>query len=155
MRAQRRSEGAVVEAPAERVMAAFLSEESLRGDQAERDVWSDCAGAVVVFSGIVRNHDGGRAVERLDYSAHPIAGRRLQEVAETVAQRYPAVRLWAAHRVGSLEVGDHALVAAAASAHRAEAYAACAEMVEEIKTDVPIWKRQIFSDGESEWVGIG
>lgn len=143
-----------VEDPAERVVAALLSEETLHAGQAEEEVWSDRTGAVVTFAGIVRNHDGGRAVDRLDYSAHPTAQARLREVAQEVADRHPAVRLWTAHRVGRLWVGDHALVAAAASAHRAEAFAACAELVEEIKAEVPIWKRQLFSTGESEWVGI-
>lgn len=140
--------------PAERVVTAFISEETLSPAQAEAEVWSDRAGAVVAFSGIVRNHDAGRAVERLDYSAHPLAEQRLKEVAEAVAEQHSAARLWAAHRVGALRIGDHALVAAVAAAHRAEAFAACAELVERIKAEVPIWKRQLFSDGASEWVGL-
>lgn len=110
-------------------------------------------GATVVFYGVIRNHDGGENVSALDYSAHPEAERFLRElVAEE--QENAGLRLAAVHRIGSLGVGDAALVAAAASAHRAEAFAAIERLVERIKHEVPIWKRQHFATGSSEWVGI-
>lgn len=141
--------------PAEqRVVRAELSAETLDPHQAHQEVWAATAGAVVDFSGIVRDHDGGRSVERLAYTAHPSAEETMARVAREVAAAHPSVRIWAAHRIGDLRIGDHALVAAVASAHRAEAFTACAELVEQIKAEVPIWKEQFFADGAKEWVGI-
>lgn len=111
-------------------------------------------GAVVTFGGVVRNHDAGRTVERLAYSAHPSADTRMRELAEEVAARHPGTRLWAAHRIGDLGIGDAALVAAAAAAHRGEAFEACRDLVEAVKHGVPVWKEQHFTDGDTEWVGM-
>ncbi|MFH5229079.1 molybdenum cofactor biosynthesis protein MoaE [Antrihabitans spumae] len=110
-------------------------------------------GAVVVFTGVVRNHDGGQAVSLLEYQAHPDAEKFLKTCCDDVAAS-SGLPVAAIHRVGSLSIGDLALVAAVAAPHRAEAFAACAELVERIKHEVPIWKRQHFADGVSEWVGI-
>lgn len=140
--------------PEERVVAAFLSEEALSSARAEAEAWSSRAGAVVVFSGIVRNHDSGQLVQKLKYTAHPTAEATVQQVATTVAAKHPTVRVWVGHRVGALEIGDHALVAAVASGHRQEAFEACTELVEEVKAQVPIWKEQFFEDGTKEWVGL-
>ncbi|WP_022872403.1 molybdenum cofactor biosynthesis protein MoaE [Nesterenkonia alba] len=142
------------EFPHERVLAATITESPLSTVEAETTAGNERAGAVVVFSGIVRNHDAGQPVTRLDYSAHPSAQQVLTDVATTIAAKHPTVRIYAAHRIGSLQVGDHALVAAVASAHRAEAFEACAELVETIKAEVPIWKKQHFTGGSSEWVGL-
>ena len=110
-------------------------------------------GAVVVFTGVVRNHDAGQSVSALEYQAHPDAERFLRTCCEEVASS-TGLPVAAIHRVGALTVGDLALVAAVAAPHRAEAFAACAELVERIKHEVPIWKRQKFADGASEWVGL-
>lgn len=142
------------ESPQDRVILARLSAEPLTPAQAEEEVWAERAGAVVGFSGIVRNHDQGQPVHRLSYTAHPSAAEAITQVAVDVAARFPTVRVWLAHRVGELGIGDHALVAAVASAHRAEAFEACAELVEATKQQVPIWKEQFFADGSKEWVGL-
>ena len=97
------------------------------------EVESERTGAVVTFGGIVRNHDGGKEVVKLTYSAHPSANARMVELVAEVASRHPGTRLWAAHRVGELQIGDAALVAAAASAHRGEAFEACRDLVETVK----------------------
>lgn len=110
-------------------------------------------GALVVFHGVIRDHDGGSSVRSLDYSAHPDAERLLAELVQDEAER-TGLRLAAAHRIGSLGIGDAALVAAASAPHRGEAFAAIERLVERIKHEVPIWKRQHFSDGSSEWVGL-
>ncbi|RVW11627.1 molybdenum cofactor biosynthesis protein MoaE [Prescottella agglutinans] len=110
-------------------------------------------GAVVVFTGVVRDHDGGRSVSALEYQAHPDAERFLRQCCEQVSER-TGLPVAAVHRVGQLTIGDLALVAAVAAPHRAEAFAACAELVERIKAEVPIWKRQRFTTGVSEWVGL-
>lgn len=110
------------------------------------------AGAVVSFSGTVRNHDHGRGVLRLSYEGHPSAGDLLREVAEEIAAR-PGVRgVVVSHRIGDLEIGDPALVAAVAAEHRKEAFDACADLVDEVKARLPIWKHQFFGDGTDEWV---
>jgi molybdopterin synthase catalytic subunit len=109
-------------------------------------------GAVVTFAGIVRDHDGGRSVTSLDYEAHPTAEVVLASVAAAVAADFPGVTLALEHRVGSLVVGDLALAAAVGAAHRADAFAACARLIDEVKASVPIWKEQHFADGTSEWV---
>ncbi|WP_433611928.1 molybdenum cofactor biosynthesis protein MoaE [Dactylosporangium sp. CA-139114] len=118
----------------------------------ERAVADRAAGAVVSFAGVVRDHDGGRGVVELEYEGHPSAGDVLAEVAAEIAAD-PAVRALAvSHRVGRLEIGDVALAAAVATAHRAEAFVLCARLVDEVKARLPIWKRQVFTDGEEEWV---
>ncbi|WP_146339408.1 molybdenum cofactor biosynthesis protein MoaE [Nesterenkonia sp. NBAIMH1] len=141
--------------PAEhRLVRTSVTHEALSPAEAEAVALNEKAGAVVVFSGVVRDHDQGHSVRQLTYSSHPTAEERLTEVAAGVAERFPTVRIWVCHRVGPLTVGDHALVAAVASAHRQEAFAACAELVETIKAEVPIWKKQEFESGSSEWVGL-
>jgi len=110
-------------------------------------------GAVVVFTGVVRNHDGGRSVSALQYQAHPDAEAFLRRCCEDVATT-SGLPVAAVHRVGDLTIGDLALVAAVAAPHRAEAFTTCAELVERIKSEVPIWKRQHFPTGVSEWVGL-
>ncbi|MBC7441319.1 MAG: molybdenum cofactor biosynthesis protein MoaE [Ramlibacter sp.] len=113
-------------------------------------------GAVVTFIGQVRDHDPDAAgpVTGLDYSAHPDAGRILSEIVARFAAEYPQVNLAVSHRIGHLDVGDLALVAAAASAHRAVAFEACERLVETIKLEVPIWKKQYEADGSTGWVGL-
>lgn len=134
----------------------------LQSDVVDRDVSAaevsalvrtDADGAVVTFEGVVRDHDHGRTVTALEYEAHPTAAARLAACAESVVAEHPSVRIAVLHRVGSLRVGDVALVAAVASAHRQEAFAACGTLVDRVKAEVPIWKRQRFADGDDEWVG--
>jgi molybdopterin synthase catalytic subunit len=112
------------------------------------------AGAVVTFAGVVRDHDGGRSVRGLSYSAHPTAEKVVAQVAEDVATRATGVRAIAvSHRIGPLGIGDVALACAVAADHRKEAFAACAELVDEVKRLLPVWKHQLFADGTDEWVG--
>ena len=110
-------------------------------------------GAIVSFSGVVRDHDDGRSVLSLNYEGHPSAGEVITTVAAGIAAEFPSVRIAVAHRVGALMVGDLALACAVGSPHRAEAFAACSKLIDEIKKHVPIWKEQQFVDGSSEWVG--
>ncbi len=150
------------------VVHAVLSTEPISVDQAIAAVESDTAGAVVSFSGVVRNHDGGKQVERLSYSAHPTAHQVMADVVARLVAEHAGepssgsagtagqpVRIWAAHRIGLLEIGDPALVCAVSAAHRGQAFAVCSELVDRIKEQVPIWKEQFFADGTVEWVGAG
>ena len=131
----------------------LVTEEVLDAAALEDFVLTDEYGALVTFRGVIRNHDHGASVAALDYSAHPEAQRFLEECCATVASE-TGLRVAAAHRIGSLAIGDTALVAAVAAPHRAEAFAACERLVELIKASVPIWKRQHLADGATEWVGL-
>jgi molybdopterin synthase catalytic subunit len=110
------------------------------------------AGAVVSFQGVVRDHDHGRSVTLLEYEGHPSAADVLRQVAEEIAADPEVYAVAVSHRIGKLEIGDVALVAAVSTAHRAAAFAACARLVDEVKARLPIWKRQLFADGTDEWV---
>lgn len=111
------------------------------------------AGAVVGFAGVVRDHDGGRTVTRLDYSAHPSAQQALTDVVAQIADECLGVRAIAvSHRIGTLSIGDAALVAAVAADHRAAAFDTCARLVDAVKAQLPVWKHQLFADGTDEWV---
>lgn len=110
------------------------------------------AGAVVSFRGVVRDHDHGRGVTLLEYEGHPTAADVLREVATEIAADPEVYAVAISHRIGVLKIGDVALVAAVSTAHRAVAFAACARLVDEVKARLPIWKRQVFSDGTEEWV---
>ena len=105
-----------------------------------------------MFIGLVRDHDHGRDVTALSYSAHPSAVAELARVAEKIAASYPVLSLAVAHRTGDLQIGDLAVVAAVGAEHREAAFTACHALIDEVKTNVPIWKHQIFAGGDSEWV---
>ena len=136
-----------------RVLRAEVTEAPISLSEHENLVAGQESGAVVGFAGVVRDHDGGRTVTRLEYSAHPSAQQTLFEVLAEVAASSPGVRAVAAsHRIGALEIGDAALVAAVAADHRAAAFETCARLVDTIKERIPVWKHQFFADGSDEWV---
>jgi len=109
-------------------------------------------GASVTFCGVVRRSDHGREVVELEYQGHPTASAVLAEIAEKLAAEPDVLSVAVSHRVGVLAIGDVALVAVVSTAHRREAFEACARLVEEVKHRLPIWKRQVFADGTDEWV---
>jgi molybdopterin synthase catalytic subunit len=110
------------------------------------------SGASVVFSGVVRDHDHGRPVVELEYVGHPSADEVLRGCLDEIAADPLVHAVAVSHRIGTLAVGDAALLAAVSAAHRAEAFAACERLVEIVKQRLPIWKRQVFADGTDEWV---
>ena len=133
----------------------MITWERLDPQAVESSVWTSADGAVITFSGVVRDHDGGRGgVLDIEYSAHPAAEEMLSRLCAKVSEEHSA-RVAAVHRVGVLAVGELAVVVVAVSAHRAEAFAACADLIERLKAEIPIWKRQRFADGVTEWVGVG
>ena len=135
------------------VRAAMTDHPILLADHEEL-VGHQSAGAIVGFVGMIRDHDGGRRVVRLEYSAHPSAEQVLAEVVADVAEQSSGVRAVAAsHRTGLLHIGDAALVAAVAADHRQAAFTTCALLVDTIKARLPVWKHQFFDDGTDEWVG--
>lgn len=135
------------------VLRAEVSEAPLDVDAHAALVADVAAGAVVTFAGVVRDHDHGREVVELEYSGHPSAPKVIAEVAADVAARAEGVRALAvSHRLGPLSIGDVALACAVAADHRSAAFAVCAELVDEVKRALPVWKRQVFADGTTEWV---
>lgn len=110
------------------------------------------AGAVATFSGVVRDHDHGRMVQRLKYMAHPSADETIKQITAEVAEASGVRAIAVQHRVGELAIGDVALGCAVASDHRAEAFEVCSLLVERVKSELPVWKQQVFDDGTDEWV---
>lgn len=136
------------------VVRAAMTEHPITLAEHEELVSHQSAGAVVGFVGMIRDHDGGRPVVRLEYSAHPSAAQVMAEAVAEVAQQSRGLRAVAAsHRIGVLHIGEAALVAAVAADHRQEAFTACAHLVDTVKARLPVWKHQFFDDGTEEWVG--
>ena len=134
------------------IRLAGLRDEPLSIDEVRAAVADPSAGAVVLFAGTVRDHDHAREVTSLSYSAHPSAAAELGRVADKIAASHEVQAIAVLHRTGDLRIGDLAVVAAVSAAHRAEAFAACEALVDEVKATVPIWKHQFFPGGDSEWV---
>ena len=130
----------------------FLTTEPIELTALLAGVESAERGGIASFCGTVRNHHGGRAVRRLEYSAYaPMAEAECARIVAETEARWP-VAVALRHRVGPLEVGDTAVGIAVAGAHRDEAFAACRHVIEEVKRRVPIWKREFYLDGTEEWV---
>lgn len=132
---------------------ALITDQPVDRAAAESFVTTQADGALVVFEGVVRDHDHGASVHALDYEAHPDAQRFLAEVCAEIAES-SGLRVAAIHRVGALSIGDVALVTAVAAPHRAEAFVACGQLVDLVKERTPIWKRQHLAEGTTEWVGL-
>jgi len=134
------------------IRLAELRAEPLSVDEVRAAAADPAAGAMALFLGVVRDHDHGRAVTALSYTAHPSATDELRRVADKVAASFQLRAIAVLHRTGDLQVGDLAVVAAVAADHRGEAFAACEQLVDDLKATVPIWKHQLFLGGDSEWV---
>jgi molybdopterin synthase catalytic subunit len=130
-----------------------LREGPLQADEVLAAVADAAAGGVALFVGAVRDHDEHKAVVGLGYSAHPTALSQMQAVSDKVASEYDVLAVAALHRTGRLDIGDAAVIVAAAAAHRSEAFDAARALIDELKATVPIWKHQLFADGTDEWVG--
>lgn len=145
-----------MDVPTSGVRVAAISAEPLDLDAHLRAVDDPGMGAVTTFVGRVRDHDpdASTAVVALEYSAHPDAEAALARLAAAAAGSTGAL-VAVSHRVGTLAVGDAAVVIAVASAHRAEAFEVCRTLIETIKTDLPVWKKQVESDGTATWLGLG
>jgi molybdopterin synthase catalytic subunit len=134
------------------IRLAELRDGPLSADEVLRAVSHPEAGGVALFTGVVRNHDRGHGVERLTYTAHPSATDGLRRVAEKIAAEHDVRGVAAVHRLGTLEIGDLAVVVAVSSPHRAEAFTACRALIDELKASVPVWKHQELAGGGREWV---
>jgi molybdopterin synthase catalytic subunit len=130
----------------------WLSERPLDVSEVVARVSGPGMGGIVTFVGAVRDNARGRDIRHLEYEAYPgMAEREMEKIVAAAAERWPGCRVAIAHRAGHLEVGDLAVAIAAAAPHRAEAFAACRFAIDTLKQTVPIWKKEIASDGEY-WV---
>ena len=134
------------------IRLAEIRAEPLSVDEVRAAAADQAAGAMAMFLGVIRDHDHGREVAGLSYTAHPSAAAELAKVAEKIAASFPVRAIAVVHRTGDLRLGDLAVVAAVSADHRDEAFAACQALINELKATVPIWKHQFFAGGGSEWV---
>ena len=135
-------------------MHARLTVERISLNALRRHVARPEAGAVAAFEGVVRNHHDGRHVDYIHYDAYPeMAEKKLREIAERAVKSFSVCDAAVEHRTGRLEVGDVSVAVAVSAAHRDEAFRACRRIIDEIKRDVPIWKKEGNKEGE-EWVEV-
>lgn len=134
------------------IRIAELRDGPLSVDEVYAAVTDPAAGGIALFAGAVRDHDHGRSVTELCYSAHPSAAGQLRGVAEQIAAKFDVHAIAAVHRTGDLRIGDLAVVVAVSASHRGVAFDACRALIDELKATVPIWKHQLFAGGDSEWV---
>ncbi len=130
-----------------------IQDTPLSVDEVLKSLDDAASGGLVVFVGRVRDHDHGKGVTGLSYSAHPSAMERLHAVCARVAEEYDVTGVAAVHRVGDLAIGDLAVVVATTAGHRGSAFEASRALIDTLKAEVPIWKYQAFVDGTEEWVG--
>lgn len=129
-----------------------LLETPLEVAKCQEWVSADDKGGLVLFVGTVRNHTQGKEVLRLDFEAYePMAISEMRKIATTITERWPDSKVAIHHRIGQLAIGDIAVVIAVGTPHRAAAFAACQYAIDTLKLTVPIWKKEIFADGEV-WV---
>ncbi len=138
---------------AARITAAGVSDQPLDVEALAAGVGDDKAGATVTFTGVVRNHDAGRGVTEIEYVGHPTADRIVREVAAEFADREGVHAISVVHRVGVLHVGDVALAVSVAASHRKQAFGTAADIVDRVKEVLPVWKRQLYTDGTHHWTG--
>jgi molybdopterin synthase catalytic subunit len=130
-----------------------VQDEPLALDEASGFVADPGAGGTCLFVGTVRDHSAAGGVEGLTYEAwDDLAVRRLEEIASDATEAWPLRAVAVLHRTGALQVGEASVVIAVSAAHRAEAFDACREVIERLKQDVPIWKKEGLVSGEAHWV---
>jgi molybdopterin synthase catalytic subunit len=135
------------------VVLADVRDSPLCVDEVLDAVRDPRAGGIATFIGVVRERDGDRGVDALDYTSHPSAPQVLREIAGRVATEGDVIRVAVLHRVGHLQIGEIAVVVAVSASHRSAALEACHALIDAVKATAPIWKHQIFQDGSDEWVG--
>ena len=132
----------------------FVTDKSISAADLAKLVSGNKSGAVVSFSGDVRNHDGGKDVSTLTYEIHPSAEKVLKEIVAEVSNRFPVNDVAVAHRYGDIAIGECAFAVAVSADHREAAFEACSALVNTVKDKLPIWKHQVFADGSDQWVNF-
>lgn len=134
------------------MISVLLTDQAISLSQIANQVESVQAGAIVTFIGNVRAFDHDKEVSTLTYEIHPQTQATLRDVVEEVAAHHKVTKVSVGHRYGEIPIGESAFIVAVSAPHRAEAFAACMELVDEVKARIPIWKHQVFADGSDEWV---
>ncbi|MBF8253164.1 MAG: molybdopterin synthase catalytic subunit [Actinobacteria bacterium] len=134
------------------VVRADVTTQIIEVEQLAALVRDNRAGAVVVFSGDVRNHDGGKEVISLTYEIHPTANEQIAIITHALLAQRDVIKVALSHRYGEIAIGETAFAVAVSAAHREAAFETCSALVDEIKAKLPIWKHQRFTDGTDEWV---
>ncbi len=140
--------------PDEKVRLVALRQTPLAVEEVLEALGDEAGGGLTLFVGRVRDHDHGKGVTGLDYTAHTSALDTMRAVCERVVATHDVLAVAAVHRIGRLAIGDAAVIVAAVTAHRGEAFAASKDLIDTLKAEVPIWKHQTFGDGSDEWVGL-
>jgi len=134
------------------MITALVTEKPIVMQSLNDSVKTIQAGAVATFSGDVRDNDADKAVTSLTYEVHPTAQRVIEEITQRIAAKHDVLGVAVAHRYGPIPIGETAFAVVVSAVHRGPAFAACEEIVTTVKTDLPIWKYQVFADGTTEWV---
>ena len=130
-----------------------ITADVITGAEVREAVAAPEAGAVVLFFGTVRNNTEGRPVKSLEYEAYPpMAEKKMAEIADEISNKWGITRVAMIHRVGRLDIGEVSVAVAVASPHRKDGFEACQYAMNRLKQIVPIWKREVWADGEAEWV---
>lgn len=130
-----------------------ITTDVITGEEVREAVEGPDAGAVVLFFGTVRNNTDGRPVNCLEYEAYPpMAEKKMAEIAQEISDKWGLDRVAMVHRVGRLEIGEVSVAVAVASPHRKDGFEACKYAMDRLKQIVPIWKREVWADGDAEWV---
>jgi len=132
----------------------FVTDQVISAAHLATLVQDNKSGAVVTFSGEVRNHDGGKDVSTLTYEIHPSAQDVLLSVVAEVAANFAIIDVAVAHRYGDIAIGECAFAVAVSANHREAAFDACSALVNTVKEKLPIWKHQVFTDGSDQWVNF-
>ena len=132
----------------------FVTDQVISAADLAKLVSGDKSGAVVSFSGDVRNHDGGKDVTTLTYEIHPSAQEVLKTIVTDVSGRFAINDVAVAHRYGNIAIGECAFAVAVSADHREAAFDACSALVNTVKERLPIWKHQVFADGSDQWVNF-
>ncbi len=130
-----------------------ITEQIITGAEVQQAVEAPDAGAIVLFLGTVRNNTDGRPVQHLEYEAYPpMAEKKMAEIAKEITNKWGIHHIAMMHRVGKLQIGEVSVAVAVASPHRKDGFKACKYAMNRLKQIVPIWKREVWADGEAEWV---
>jgi molybdopterin synthase catalytic subunit len=130
-----------------------LTVDPINGEALRRECALHTAGALVIFEGVVRDYSQGRSVTRLEYEAKAaLANAEYELIIQDAARRYPVLWTRCVHRIGMANPGETAIWLGVACGHRAEAFDACRYIIDEIKARLPVWKKEYYTDGESDWI---
>ena len=134
------------------MITALVTKEKISVASLAQSLKTHQAGAVATFSGDVRDNDGDKSVTSLTYEIHPSAQSVIDEITHRIAAKHDVLGVAVAHRYGEIPMGETAFAVVVSAVHRGPAFAACEEIVSVVKSELPIWKYQVFADGTNEWV---